>query len=332
MKEVLENYLENIQVMHECLKRDSLSSLKNLKMLKAAKSGEFEEKINEINAYLMITQKLQLGMSEKNQQKEELTVDLAEFGKIALFDKIKSKIQFPQLSSIELDHNDISSNLKKYLVKVDPNLASLSQFGIPEGSKTKNLSFEQLLASRLANLNSKIDKLKSLDKTNSKLQSVNQAFILFQNTFCCTINLYGDIVEKMDFSLKSAQKQNENLKDTLEDFMNKIRQYKQACNLSETRYSYLQNDMDFQKDCYEQEIAELQKSILLNLETISSLQSEIRSLTIKNNSNSKGNGDMDSPPPPQQLSPILEGSQQLSSLNGLKKSEFSKKNKFTTVR
>ena len=51
------------------------------------------------------------------------------------------------------------------------------------------------------------------------------------------------------------QAQKENLKDTVEEFMTQIRQYKQASGLSETRYSFLEKDMQFQKESYEDEIS-----------------------------------------------------------------------------
>lgn len=82
-----------------------------------------------------------------------------------------------------------------------------------------------------------------------------KSFQLLKNTLGFTQNIYYDTLRGLDTSLNNMQAQNENLKDTVEEFMTQIRQYKQACGLSETRYSFLEKDMQFQKESYEDEIS-----------------------------------------------------------------------------
>lgn len=85
------------------------------------------------------------------------------------------------------------------------------------------------------------------------------------------------------------QAQNENLKDTVEEFMTQIRQYKQACDLSETRYSFLERDMQFQKECFEDEIKQLRSALTKTFVTLAAIKSQHKSdqLDFSSSSNKK---------------------------------------------
>ena len=104
-----------------------------------------------------------------------------------------------------------------------------------------------------------------------------RSFQLLKNTFGFSQNLYFETVHRLDTNLKNMQAQNDNLKDTVEDFMTQIRQYKQACGLSETRYSFLEKDMQLSKEYYEDEINQLRIALTKSSAALATLKTQQKS-------------------------------------------------------
>ena len=273
MKEILDNYLENIQIMLDSMKNDSTVPLKKLKELNPSKDYGLGEQINEINTYLKISKSLHHNQSMSPKKAQVTKTDNGIFEFSIVLDNVKSKTQLPSLSNAVQEFKDMDKNLEGFLTKMsfenkEPCL-ELSKWAISEGEKNVRRSLEQLLVGRVANLNTKIAKISEFDP------SVVNSYNLLKNSLFSTYTLHAEIITKLDFSLVNSQKQNESLKDTLEDFMNQIRQFKLACNLSETRYSYLQRDMEYQKECYDTEIDQLRAALAKKDANIYKLNSEL---------------------------------------------------------
>lgn len=126
----------------------------------------------------------------------------------------------------------------------------LTSFAYQILQKKHSFSIEELAIMRLANLEMKI--------TN---EEVMMEFIKAKHTIGILISDYLYKIEQLDTTLSNSFKQNDNLKQKLEEFMNTLRERNLNDKLSAERYQHLDNLMMKNQEYYEEEKYELKKLI-----------------------------------------------------------------------